>query len=80
MIQIPKAAVVLTSAEKAQQEVKQRKPKLLTHPAFCSRPNPPNTELRRYLHHHNYHITHVMVRRYAFPCPIRGKNELTKEK
>jgi hypothetical protein len=28
--------------------VKNRQPKLLTHPAFCARPNPPNTELRRF--------------------------------
>lgn len=45
---IPKPAPVLTSAEIAQSRVRDRKPKLLTHPAFCSRPNPPNTELRRF--------------------------------
>ena len=25
-----------------------RLPKLMTHPAYCARPNPPNTELRRF--------------------------------
>jgi hypothetical protein len=38
----------LTSAEIAQERVKNKKSKLLTHPAFCARPNPPNTELRRF--------------------------------
>lgn len=45
---IPKPKPVLTAAEIAQQNVKSKKPKLLTHPAFCPRPNPPNTELRRF--------------------------------
>jgi hypothetical protein len=46
--QVPKPKPVLTTAEIAQNRVKNTKPKLLTHPAFCPRPNPPNTELRRY--------------------------------
>ncbi|KAJ1435229.1 putative flagellar/basal body protein [Ochromonadaceae sp. CCMP2298] len=45
---VPKPQPVLTSAESAQNRVKNRQPKLLTHPAFCARPNPPNTELRRF--------------------------------
>jgi len=45
---IPKAAKQLTSAEVAQEAVRSKKPKMLTHPAFVARPNPPNTELRRF--------------------------------
>jgi len=45
---VPKPKPVLTSAEMAQSKSASRKPKLLTHPAFCARPNPPNTELRRF--------------------------------
>jgi len=45
--QVPKPKPVLTAAEIAQENVRNRKPKVLTHPAFCARPNPPNTELRR---------------------------------
>jgi len=45
---IPKPAAVLTTAEQAQNRVRNKQPKLLTHPAFCARPNPPNTELRRF--------------------------------
>lgn len=45
---VPKPAPVLTSAETAQQRVKNKQSKLLTHPAYCKRPNPPNTELRRF--------------------------------
>jgi len=45
---IPKPVPVLTAAEVAQETVKSKKAKLLTHPAFCARPNPPNTELRRF--------------------------------
>lgn len=39
----------MTAAEVAQNNVRNKKPKVLTHPAFCARPNPPNTELRRYI-------------------------------
>lgn len=39
---------MLTAAEIAQDRVKNKQSKLLTHPAFCARPNPPNTELRRF--------------------------------
>jgi len=45
---VPKPKPVLTSAESAQEKIRSKQPKLLTHPAFCSRPNPPNTELRRF--------------------------------
>lgn len=45
---VPKPKEVLSSAEIAQNRVKGKQPKLLTHPAFCARPNPPNTELRRF--------------------------------
>lgn len=45
---VPKPAVVKTTAELAQERVKQRQPKMLQHAAFCPRPNPPNTELRRF--------------------------------
>jgi hypothetical protein len=45
---IPKPKVQFTAAEEAQQNVRNRKPKLLTHPAYCKRQNPPNTELRRF--------------------------------
>lgn len=50
---IPKPKPVLTRAEQAQTKIKNRQPKLLTHPAYCARPNPPNTELRRYLSPNN---------------------------
>jgi len=45
---VPRQKPVLTSAETAQEKIRSRQPKLLTHPAFCARPNPPNTELRRF--------------------------------
>ena len=45
---IPKPKPVLSTAEIAQNRVKNKQSKLLTHPAFCPRPNPPNTELRRF--------------------------------
>lgn len=45
---VPKPQPVLTAAEIAQEKVRNKQPKLLTHPAFCARPNPPNTELRRF--------------------------------
>jgi len=45
---IPKPKPILTRAEQAQMKIKNRQPKLLTHPAYCVRPNPPNTELRRF--------------------------------
>lgn len=44
---IPKPKPQLSTAEEAQLRVMNKKPKLLTHPAYCKRPNPPNTELRR---------------------------------
>lgn len=45
---VPKPKPVLTTAEVAQAKIKNKQPKLLTQPAFCARPNPPNTELRRF--------------------------------
>ena len=45
---VPKPKPVLTSAEIAQNKIKNKQPRLLTKPAFCARPNPPNTELRRF--------------------------------
>lgn len=45
---VPKPKPVLTAAEVAQNEIRNRKPKILTHPASCKRSNPPNTELRRF--------------------------------
>lgn len=45
---IPKPKPQLSTAEEAQLRVMNKKPKLLTHPAYCKRPNPPNTELRRF--------------------------------
>jgi hypothetical protein len=44
----PKPVPVLSKAEEAAQQSLSRKPKALTHAAFVSRPNPPNTELRRF--------------------------------
>jgi len=45
---VPKPEPVYTKAELAQQAIKSRQPKMLTYPAFVPRPNPPNTELRRF--------------------------------
>lgn len=45
---IPKATVALSPSEAARQISESREPKLLTAAAFCPRPNPPNTELRRF--------------------------------
>lgn len=45
---VPKKETPLTSAEEAQLKLRQKKPKMLTHAAYCARPNPPNTELRRF--------------------------------
>lgn len=45
---IPKPKPVLTKAEQAQEDIRSKQSKMLTHPAFCKRPNPPNTELRRF--------------------------------
>lgn len=45
---VPKPKPILTSAEVAQNGVKNRESKLFSHPAVCKRPNPPNTELRRF--------------------------------
>jgi hypothetical protein len=46
MVPIPKPEP--TPLEVAKATSLARKPKLLTNPAFCPRPNPPNTELRRF--------------------------------
>jgi hypothetical protein len=45
---VPKPKPVYTNAEIAQQKLQSRQPKNITHPAFCPRSNPPNTELRRF--------------------------------
>eukprot|EP01036_Dinobryon_divergens_P028648 gene28648-37629_t len=45
---VPKPAPVFTKAEIAQQTIKSKQPKTLTFPAYVPRPNPPNTELRRF--------------------------------
>lgn len=45
---VPKPKVVPSAAEAAQAAVRNRQSKMVTHPAFCPRPNPPNTELRRF--------------------------------
>jgi hypothetical protein len=45
---VPKPKATYTRAELAQQRVKNRRPLNITHPAVCERPNPPNTELRRF--------------------------------
>ena len=45
---LPKPKATLSAFERAASESLARKPKMLTSPAFCPRPNPPNTELRRF--------------------------------
>jgi len=45
---VPKVPPALTGPELAQQEVSNKQSKILKYPAFCPRPNPPNTELRRF--------------------------------
>jgi len=45
---VPKPEKVLTPFEAAETKSLSRQPKLLTAAAFCPRPNPPNTELRRF--------------------------------
>lgn len=45
---LPKPVEPPTPMEAAIAASRARKPKMLTAPAFCPRPNPPNTELRRF--------------------------------
>jgi len=45
---VPRPKPVLTAAEQAQEAIRNRESKLLKYPAYCKRPNPPNTELRRF--------------------------------
>jgi hypothetical protein len=72
---VPRPKPVLTSAEIAQNEIRSKQSKLLTHPAVCRRSNPPNTELRRYVlasltHFFTYSVTIVIQilrsRRFAY--------------
>ena len=46
---IPKPISPQSHSEIAREMSLSRQPKLQTHAAFCPRPNPPNTELRRYV-------------------------------
>lgn len=46
MVQKPKP--VKTRAEHAQEKIRNKQPLSITHPAIAPRPNPPNTELRRF--------------------------------
>ena len=45
---LPKPEPTPSAFERAEAASLSRKPKMLTAPAFCARPNPPNTELRRF--------------------------------
>jgi len=45
---LPKPELTPSAFERAEAASLARKPKMLTAPAFCPRPNPPNTELRRF--------------------------------
>lgn len=45
---LPKPKAEKTAFEVAAEKSKSRKPKMATAAAFCARPNPPNTELRRF--------------------------------
>lgn len=45
---VPKPVPEPTPSERAREISLARKPKMLTAAAFCPRPNPPNTELRRF--------------------------------
>lgn len=45
---VAKPPTILSGPELAQIGVASRETKILKFPAFCARPNPPNTELRRY--------------------------------
>jgi len=45
---LPKPVQPKTAFEIAAEKSKSRKPKMVTAAAFCARPNPPNTELRRF--------------------------------
>lgn len=45
---LPKPKPEKTAFEVAAEKSKSRKPKMATAAAFCARPNPPNTELRRF--------------------------------
>ena len=45
---LPKPEPTPSAFERAEAASLSRKPKMMTAPAFCPRPNPPNTELRRF--------------------------------
>lgn len=45
---VPKPQAVYSTAELAQQRIKNKQPLKYSHPAILARPNPPNTELRRF--------------------------------
>jgi hypothetical protein len=44
---VPKPKPVLSTAEQAQERIRNKQSKDMTYPAYCKRPNPANTELRR---------------------------------
>eukprot|EP01035_Chromulina_nebulosa_P019025 gene19025-24845_t len=45
---VAKPEIKLSAPEEAQLKLRNNKPKIIKYPAYCPRPNPPNTELRRY--------------------------------